>query len=98
MISEKHKTIWADSELIEGIGSFPLAKTVEHCGDGFSVDPFEVYAYCPKCGAQIKLRSFSASCEIEDVFDAIFLWMSMPGAFDVAERRRQKLIKAESEE
>jgi hypothetical protein len=96
--SEKHKTVWADSELIEAISSFPLARSVEHCGVTFSVDPFEIEADCPGCGAQIKLRSFSASFEVEDVFDAVFLWMSKPGALEVVYRRRQKLIEAESGE
>lgn len=98
MPNEKYKTVRADSELIEAIGSFPLAKEIEHCGDTFLVEPFEIYAACPKCGGQIKLRSFSASYEIEDVFDAIFLWMSKPEALEVMRRRQQKLIEAESEE
>lgn len=98
MADEKHKTIRVAPELVEAIGAFPLAKRVEHCGDTFSVDPFEIYANCPKCGARIKLRSFSASYEIEDVFDAVFLWMSNPEALEVAKRRQRKLAEAESEE
>ena len=96
MTHEKYKTVWADSELVEAIDSFPLAKEVGHCGYKFSVDPFEVYADCPKCGERIKLRSFTASAEIEDIFDAVFLWMSRPEALEVAKRRQQKLIEAES--
>ena len=98
MTNKIHKTVWAVSELVEAIGSFPLAKEIEHCGDRFLVDPFEIYANCPKCGGQIKLRSFSASSEIEDVFDAVFSWMSNPEALEVAKRRQQKLIEADYEE
>ena len=98
MTNEKYKTVWADSGLVEAISSFPLTKEIEHCGSKFSVDPFEIYARCPNCGEQIKLRSFTASHEVEDVFDAVFLWMSRPGAIEVAKRRQQKLLEAESEE
>jgi hypothetical protein len=98
MANEKYKSVWADSELVEAISSFPLTKEVEHCSGAFSVDPFEIYADCPTCGAEIKLRSFSASHEIEDVFDAVFLWISRPEAREVAERRQQKLIEVESKE
>jgi predicted RNA-binding Zn-ribbon protein involved in translation (DUF1610 family) len=98
MTNEKYKTTWADSELIEVISSFPLAKEVEHCGGTFSVDPFETYASCPKCGEQIKLRSFSASYEIEDVFDAVFRWLSRPEANEVAKRRQQTLVEEAAKE
>ncbi len=98
MANQKHKITWADSELIEAIGSFPLAKEIEHCGGTFSVDPFEIYASCPKCRERIKLRSFSASYEIEDVFDAVFLWLNHPKAIEVAQRRQEKLLEGEAKE
>ena len=96
MLNETHKTIWADAELIEAIKSFPLAKTIEHCGSAFSVNPFEINASCPTCGAEIKLRAFSALYEIEDVFDAVFLWLRQPGALAVAQRRQQQLVEQET--
>ena len=92
MMNEKYKTIWANAELIEAIGSFPLAKEIEHCGSTFSVDPFDTYASCPTCGVQIKLRSFSASYEVEDVIDAVFMWLIRQGALEVAKRSQQKLV------
>jgi hypothetical protein len=98
MADEKQKTVWVDSELIEAIRSFSLAREVVHCGGGFLVDPLEIYADCPKCGAHIKLRSFTASYEIEDLFDAVLLWMNRPEAMDVLNRRQQKLIEAEPDD
>ncbi len=98
MDDEKDKTVWVDSEIIEAIESFPLSREVEHCESKFSVSPFEIYADCPRCKAQIKLRGFTSSYEIEDVFDAVFLWMSRPEALEIAQARRQKIIEAEAEE
>src|ERR1044071_10458114 len=98
MASGKHKLVFADSELIESIGTLPLAKEVEHCGVRVSVEPFVSHASCPECGVRTKLRSFSASYEVEDVFDAVFLWMSKPGAIEVVKRRLQELEEAEPEE
>ncbi len=98
MDDEQYKTVWVDSEVIEAIESFPLSREVEHCGSKFSVPPFEIYADCPRCKAQIKLRGFTSSYEIEDVFDSVFLWMSRPEALEIAQARRQKIIEIEAEE
>src|SRR5437588_8855010 len=78
-------------DLIEVIKSFPLRREVAHCGSTFEVSPFDIYADCPRCKAQIKTRSFSAGSEIEDVFDAVFEWMNQPGAEEVVRRRRQAI-------
>jgi predicted nucleic acid-binding Zn-ribbon protein len=85
------------SGLIDAIRSFPLHREVEHCGSKFAVSPFQIYASCPRCGNRIKLRSFSAIPEIEDVFDAVFEWMSQPGAAELAERRQHD-IEADRDE
>jgi hypothetical protein len=85
------------SDLIEAIRTFPLERDVEHCGDRIPVSPFEFYAKCPRCGRELKLRSFSAIPEIEDVFDAVFEWMERPGARELA-RRRQELLRADTDE
>jgi hypothetical protein len=50
---------------------------------------------CPRCGVRIKVRSFSAIPEIEDVFDAVFEWMNQEGAREVAERRQATLAAEE---
>jgi hypothetical protein len=81
--------------LLEAIRSFPLRREVEHCGIRTAVSPFDIYADCPRCGARIKLRSFSAGGEIEDVFDAVFEWMNQPTAQEVA-RRRQRTIEEDT--
>ncbi len=74
-------------ELIEAIHALPTRREVEHCGRRFEVAAFEMYATCPQCGQQVKLRGFSAIPEIEDVFDAVFSWMNQPGALEAVERR-----------
>jgi hypothetical protein len=98
MSAGKHKDIAVPYELIEAIESFPLSREVEHCGIKFFVSPFEIYAQCPECHIEIKLRSFAAHYEIEDVFDAVFRWMNRPEALEVARPRQQALAEAESEE
>jgi hypothetical protein len=90
-------TIGLPSELIDLIRGFPVERQVEHCGQRFSVPSLEIYARCPRCGEQIKLRSFSAVTEIEDVFDAFLEWMQREGADEVI-RRRQAETLAESDE
>jgi hypothetical protein len=82
------------SEILDMIREFPVERQAEHCGQRFSVSSLAIYARCPACGAQIKLRSFSAAPEIEDVFDAVLEWMQRDGAKVVA-RQRQKEIEAD---
>lgn len=74
--------------LLDAIRSFPVRREIEHCGARILVEPFEFYAECPRCAARIKVRSFSASNELEDVFDAVFEWMNQPNAQEIAARRR----------
>jgi hypothetical protein len=83
-------------ELLEAIRSFPVLREVDHCGARFKASPFDFYADCPRCGAHIKVRSFSALGEIEDVFDAVFEWMNQPMAEEEA-RRRQMALKEDEE-
>lgn len=83
-----------DPELIEAIKSFPVRREAVHCADSFSVPPFDLYGSCPKCGSRVKVRGFSATPEIEDVFDAVFEWLNQPGAQAVA-ADRQRTIAAD---
>jgi hypothetical protein len=85
------------STLIDAIRSFPLQREIEHWGGKLTVSPFQMYTFCPHCGIRIKLRSFSAIPEIEDVFDAVFEWMSQPGAGELA-KQRQHDIEADRDE
>lgn len=89
---KRNQDIDIPSELIEAIESFPLSREVAHCGETFPVSPFDIYANCPRCGCRIKVRSFSAGCELEDIFDAVFTWMSKPGAEELV-RHRQHVIQ-----
>ena len=90
MINVKGPEIEVSHELVEAVESFPTSKDVNHCGQTFTVSPFEIYATCPACGARIKLRSSSAHMELEDLFDAFFTWLRKPEAGRlVADRQRQ---------
>jgi hypothetical protein len=75
-------------ELLDAVKALPSQRTVRHCGTTFVVNPFDIYVMCPTCGQQIKVRAFSGSVEIEDVFDAVFTWMSHP---ETAEAARQRI-------
>jgi hypothetical protein len=86
-------TIEIPAGLLEAIRSFPLEREVEHCGIRLTVPAFDFYAECPQCGARIKVRSFSGTEEIEDVFDAIFEWMNRPMAQEVVKRRLKALTE-----
>jgi predicted nucleic acid-binding Zn-ribbon protein len=84
-------------ELVDAIRSFPVRRTIQHCGTTFSASPFDIYADCPSCGARIKVRSFGGTTELEDVFDAVFEWMSDPAAREAVARRLQA-IEADKDE
>jgi hypothetical protein len=79
------------ANLLTAIETFPLEREVVHCGESFAVSPFDIYATCPRCKLRIKVRSFSALTEIEDVFDAVFTWMSQPGARELVSRRQEEI-------
>lgn len=91
IISKNQAAIEIPVDLLDAIRSFPVRREVEHCGAQWTVEPFDIYAHCPRCGARIKLRSLSAAPEIEDIFDAVLEWMNQPTAADVANRRRMDL-------
>lgn len=97
MEAEKSRHMEIPSDLIMGIKSFPSQREIQHCGKPFAVPAFDIYAVCPYCRSRIKVRSFSAVTEIEDVFDAVFEWMNRPEMVEVVRRRRQT-IKEDSEE
>jgi hypothetical protein len=77
--------------LLDAIAQFPLMRDVAHCGTTFRVSPFDIYATCPACQLRMKVRSFAAVTELEEVFDAVFAWMNQPGAAEVVRRRRQEI-------
>ena len=79
-------------ELIDAIKAFPHRRDVRHCGATFAVPPFDVYAICPRCDQRIKVRSFAAATELEDLFDAVFEWMLQGDGTDLA-RQRQDAIR-----
>ena len=93
----KRLAVDVSEELLEAIRAFPLEREIEHCGVRFKVPPFDFYTQCPQCGARLKLRSYSAAAEVEDVFDAVFGWMNRPGAAEIARQRQQALADDQDE-
>jgi hypothetical protein len=91
MPTEKLTPVEVSTALLDAIAAFPLAREVSHCGTVFRVSPFDIYATCPVCNARVKVRSFAATLELEDVFDAVFAWMAQPGAAELARRRQQQI-------
>lgn len=85
------------SDLLEAIRNYPVEREVEHCGQRWGAPPFSIYAACPHCGARVKLRSFSAGTELEDVFDAVMEWLSKPGASEAARLRQLELAASRDE-
>lgn len=79
------------SALIDEIEKLPVEREVVHCGTTFTVSPFAFYGVCPTCGSRIKLRSFGAVSETQDIFDAVFTWMNKSGALQLADERREEL-------
>jgi hypothetical protein len=55
------------------------------------VSPFAIYARCPKCREELKVRAHSGGLEIEDVFDAVFQWMASSDAFNAGMQRIREL-------
>jgi hypothetical protein len=94
MSPQYHPGIDVSHDLLEAIRTFPVNREVEHCEGRIALSPFDFYAECPRCGQRIKVRSFSAVAEIEDVFDAVFEWMNQPGAQEAA-RLRQTALREE---
>jgi len=73
--------------LLDEIGRMPARREASHCGTAFHVSAFDIYADCPACKKRIKVRSFGGAPEVEDVFDAVFAWMSKREARAAAEAR-----------
>jgi hypothetical protein len=94
---KRFSEIEVSEELLEAIRSFPVVREVEHCGQRFAISPLDIYATCPKCGTQLKTRSFSGGVEVEDIFDAVFEWMNQPGAAELV-RKRQEVIEKDKDE
>ena len=91
MVRNDYKDIVISPLLVEKIRSFPLVREINHCGRQFLISPFDIYAVCPLCQAKIKVRAFSASTEIEDIFDAVFEWMMQPNAISLVNQRQEAI-------
>lgn len=96
MHTDKRKDLSISASLLEAIQSFPLQREMAHCGQKFRASSLDIYGICPRCGQEVKLRSFSAVPELEDVFDAFIAWTLKSGVMEVI-ARRQKALKEELE-
>jgi hypothetical protein len=83
--------------LCDALRDFPVIRNVEHCGKTISVSPLAIYSQCPHCGMKLRFRAFSAVDELEDVIDAVLIWMNNPAARHVAEQRAAELREEEDE-
>jgi hypothetical protein len=79
-------------QLIEAIRSYPTSREISHCGETFAVSPFDIQVNCPMCNQYLKVRSFAAIPEFEDVFDAVFEWLINPEAMKYFEKRKREII------
>jgi hypothetical protein len=86
-----NKKIFVSDDLIQTIKSFPVMRQVTHCDSTFFVSPFDFYGVCPQCKSKIKLRSFSANYELEDVFDTVFEWLINPKAQEIFKKRQAEI-------
>jgi len=80
-------------ELIAAIRALPARRAISHCGQEFEVPIFDIYAACPACGQEIKVRSFAAGAEIEDLFDAVFEWLANPEVQSIAAERTRQILE-----
>ena len=88
---ETQEAVRVPSNLIEAIRAFPRQREIEHCGIKQSISSFDIYAICPECSVRYKVRCFSGGYEIEDLFDAVFEWLTEPGAAEILKQRQQEL-------
>ena len=91
MSANKTAELPLSHDLVEAITAFPTSRDVHHCGATFQVSPFDIYATCPVCGTRMKVRSYAAVTELEDVFDAVMTWMLRPGAEEAVRRRMAEI-------
>ena len=77
--------------IVEAIKSFPTQREVSHCGQSFTASPLAFYGVCPVCRTRIKLRSFCADTEFEDVIDAVLEWQTQPGMEEFVQKRIQDI-------
>jgi hypothetical protein len=84
--------VFVSHELIDQIKSFPTSSAITHCDQTIDVSPLDIHATCPTCNKRVKLRSFSANYELEDLFDAVFEWLAEPEGKRVFEKRLKEIL------
>ena len=79
------------SDLLDAVRTFPAVREVEHCGQRFTVSSLALYAICPACGTQLKVRAFSAHSDVADLFDCFLEWMNHTDNSKIATERMIEL-------
>ena len=60
-----------------GLKALPQAgETPCSCGGTVSFRAPQMYARCPQCGLEQKLRSFGSADELEDLVDLVLTWLA----------------------
>ena len=98
MVLQIQPSVGIPPQVLDAIARCPTHREVTHCGAGLHVSPFDIYAICPRCGQQIKVRAFSGTTEIEDVFDAVLEWINRPKVAEYVHRRQAILAEERGEE
>jgi hypothetical protein len=79
-------------DVVDEIRAFPRTKPFACCGRTTEVSSLEIYAQCPVCSKTSKLRGYGAiGTEIQDVIDAVLLWMGKGPDFERALQRKKAL-------
>lgn len=88
------------SEIIEDINRLPRFREVvcTKCGYKQKVHSLTMQTNCEDCGTLLKLRGYAAmGSEIEDVIDAVLLWLGQGDEFSLAMERKRVLDEAEEQ-
>ena len=61
------------------IKRFPKTRSFKHCDKIYTVSNLKIYGHCSICLAKIKLRSFGAPKEIQDIILLAKEWLEEAG-------------------
>jgi hypothetical protein len=83
---------------IEDIENLPHYReyVCPQCGYRQQVYVLTVQSHCERCHTPVKLRCFTAALEVEDIIDAVLVWMGKGTEFEQA-MERKRLIDSEDD-
>ena len=81
-------------EIIRQIHELPRTRdiTCKKCEEPFAYLTLDIYAVCPKCSQQTKVRSFGAYMEPQDIIAAVLAWLGDGPSFDELVTRRNEFF------